>query len=104
MNDNIEAMHIPFSMKNIGIPSKSKYLKTLIYRISDFIRRLRWHYYFIGPPTFNVINYNKNENKANSNRQSDKPQNDEDNDNDTFDFEFENKRWYGFKSEKTPPL
>ena len=101
MNDNIESLHIPFSMKNIGIPSRHKYQKMLIYRISDFIRRLRWYCYFIGPPTFNIINYNKNENK-NSNTKPNEPNNDDDED-DTFDtFEFEDKKWYGFKSKKHP--
>ena len=33
MDENIEQMHIPFSTKNIGIASKSKYQKMLIYRI-----------------------------------------------------------------------
>ena len=102
MNDNIESLHVPFSMKNIGIPSRQKYLKMLIYRIEDFIRRLRWHCFFIGPPTFNIINY-KNENQKQQQNSTTKP--DENDDNETFDnFEFEDKQWYGFKSEKTPPV
>ena len=66
MEEKIEPMHIPISLKNNGIPSKFEYQKALIYRMEDFIKRLRWKCYFIGPPTFNAITFNKSQENASS--------------------------------------
>ena len=47
------------SQKNIPIPSKKSYLKTLIAKTEDFIQRLRWK-------TFFFLNPNENSNKKNT--------------------------------------
>ena len=47
------------SQKNIPIPSKKSYLKTLIAKTEDLIQRLRWK-------TFFFLNPNENSNKKNT--------------------------------------
>ena len=58
MSDRIEPMHISISLKNIGIPSEFEYQKMFIHRIEDFIKRLRWYCFHIGPPYFNKVLFN----------------------------------------------
>ena len=99
MDENIQAMNLNMSMKNIEIPSKFEYQKAFIYRIEDFIKRLRWHCYFIGPPNFNTVIFDKNDenpssqcaHSTNTPPESELP-------------EFEKQQWYGFKTENTPPV
>ena len=88
-------------MKNIGIPTKFEYQKALIFRIEDFIRRLRWYCFHIGPPMFNPILYDKN--SKNSPTQSEQTNSQTPNENDET-FEFEKQQSYGFKSENAPPV
>jgi hypothetical protein len=105
MGEHIQPMHIPISMKNIGIPSEFQYQKALVFRIEDFIRRLRWHCLFIGPPTFNPVLY---ENSASQSTQANSlsqnvsnslPQHSQSDDEIP---EFEKQQLYGFKSENSP--
>ena len=35
-----------YLLKNIPIPTKSRYLKGMVERVESFIRRLRWKAYF----------------------------------------------------------
>ena len=57
MDEYIQNRHIPISTKNIGIPSQFEYRQALIFRIEDFIRRLRWFCLVIGAPYFNPVIY-----------------------------------------------
>ena len=101
MGENIQPLHLPISKKNIGIPSQFEYQKALIYRIEDFIRRLRWKCFFIGAPTFNPVMY-ENPPKSQIDTSSQSSQlNDEQQE---IHPEFEERQWYGFKSEKSPPV
>ena len=104
MEDIIQPMHLPISLKDIGIPSKFEYQKTLIYRIEDFIKRLRWKCYFIGPPTFNAIMYDKTSEKESQCTQENFTQCQTQVDPQNEIPEFEERQWYGFKSENTPPV
>ena len=96
MDEDIQPLHLPISMKNIGIPTEFQYLKALVFRIEDFIKRLRWHCFFIGPPLFNPIVYEKD---SPQNSQEDVPSQSQ-NENEIH----EKQQWYGFKSENTPPV
>ena len=104
MGDHIQAMHIPISTKNIGIPSQFEYKKTLIFRIEHFIRRLRWFCLSIGPPFFHPIFYHKSNEKSNDTNTSQKTQNLDESLHEDEDTEFEGKQNFVFKSEKSPPV
>ena len=41
---------LPYSLKNIPIPSKSAYLKSVISRTTEFIQRMRWKAYYFTKP------------------------------------------------------
>ena len=41
----MEANNSGCSLKNIPIPSKSKYLKFMVEKFENFVRRLRWKAY-----------------------------------------------------------
>ena len=49
MGEYVQPLNVQISMKNIGVRTNMEYQKALIFRIEDFIRRLRWHCLFIGP-------------------------------------------------------
>ena len=66
MDENIQHLHLPIFMKNINIPTEFEYQKALVFRIDDFIKRLRWHCLFIGAPTFNPVMYEKTQEKVSS--------------------------------------
>ena len=102
MDENIQPMNVPISLKNIGIPSKFDYQKALIYRIEDFIKRLRWKCYFIGPPTFNTIKFSKPYENTQSSQENDTHEITSDPQNEPP--EFEERQWFGFKTENTPPV
>ena len=42
----MEAKNFGYSLKNIPIPTKSNYLKSMVEKVESFIRRLRWKAYF----------------------------------------------------------
>ena len=42
----MEQKNFRYSMKNIPIPSEKDYLKCLVEKIENFIRRIRWKAYF----------------------------------------------------------
>ena len=107
MGEHIQTMNIPISMKNIGIPTEFQYQKSLVFRIEDFIRRLRWRCLFIGAPTFHPILYensvpqnmqdnSQSQNKPNPSSQNPQPEEETP--------EFEKQQVYGFKSENSPPV
>ena len=47
---NIEAKNLGYSLKNILIPTKQHYLKSMIDKVEGFITRLRWKAYFFEKP------------------------------------------------------
>ena len=100
MNDKIQPMNINISLKNIGIPPKFEYQKMLIYRIEDFIKRLRWFCFYIGPPFFNIVLFNKPPSQSTQNFDT-QPRTQNDTQNESP--EFQNRQRNGFKSETTPP-
>ena len=103
-NETIQPMHLPISLKTIGIPSRFEYKKAIIYRIEDFIKRLRWKCFFIGPPTFNAVTFTKSNNENTGSTQNNDTQSEPTLDSQNETPEFENCQWYGFKSENTPPV
>ena len=42
----METKNFGYSLKNIPIPTKSNYLKSMVEKVESFIRRLRWKAYF----------------------------------------------------------
>ena len=102
MGEHIQPMHIPISMKNIGIPSEIEYQKALVFRIEDFIRKFRWHCFFIGPPVFNPVMFNKNSQCAPTQNSQPTVQSQDKCEDETP--EFEKQQWYGFKSENSPTV
>ena len=42
----MEARNLEYSMKNIPIPPKKRYLKSMMEKIESFITRLRWKAHF----------------------------------------------------------
>ena len=73
---------INYSLKNIPIPAQSTYLKCLVDKVENFVKRLRWKVFFY-------------EKKLNNDSSSDSSSDDENDD--------PLKNTYGFKSSKTPP-
>ena len=57
----MENLNISYSLKNIPCPSKKSYIKALISKTENFLKRLRWKaYFFDNPkPDQNVIQDNK---------------------------------------------
>ena len=47
---NMEAKNLGYSLKNIPIPTKQHYLKSMIDKVEHFITRLRWKAYFFEKP------------------------------------------------------
>ena len=47
----MESKTIGYSLKNIPIPSKSSYLKSMMDKVENFIKRIRWkaHFFFDKP-------------------------------------------------------
>ena len=41
----MEAKNFDYSLRNVPIPSKCKYLKCIVEKIEIFVRRLRWKSY-----------------------------------------------------------
>ena len=74
----MEPIRFNYSMKNIPIPSKNAYLKRLIEKVENVIKRMRWKAFF----------FERNE--------------DEDQDELNDDQNSQNHK-YGFKSRKCPP-
>ena len=75
----MNAINLGYSLKNIPIPPNNVYLKCLVDKIENFVRRLRWKAFFFEKST-NDATFNNN------------------NDNNVFKQES-----HGFKSLKTPP-
>ena len=49
---NMEKTSLPYSTKNIPVPSKNTYLQSVIYRGSKFFSDLRWRsHFFLNPQT-----------------------------------------------------
>ena len=48
---NMDQFHIPYSLKNIPIPSRSQYQKQLESKVKSFSQRLRWKMFHILNPT-----------------------------------------------------
>ena len=46
----MEAKNLGSSLKNIPIPTKQHYLKSMIDKVESFIARLRWKVYFFEKP------------------------------------------------------
>ena len=49
----MEAKNLGYSLKNIPIPTKQHYLKSMIDKVKTFITRLRWKAYFFEKPDHN---------------------------------------------------
>ena len=47
---NMEAKNLGYSWKNVSIPTKQNYLKSMIDKVESFITRLRWKAYFFQKP------------------------------------------------------
>ena len=47
---NMEAKNLGCSLKNIPIPTKQHYLKSMIDKVESFVTRLRWKAYFFEKP------------------------------------------------------
>ena len=43
----MEARNLGYSMKNIPVPPKQRYLKSMIEKVESFITRLRWKAHFL---------------------------------------------------------
>ena len=76
--------NIQYSLKNIPIPSSFSYLKNLINKTKDFVRRLRWKAFW----------YNKK-------LEAQKRQNNSNDDENNEEEEIPNN--YGFRSPRNPP-
>ena len=50
----MEVINLPYSKKNIPIPSKFSYQKQLVAKTEHFIRRLRWKMFYILNPKENL--------------------------------------------------
>ena len=48
--ENMDQIHIDYSLKNIPIPSKFQYKKQLVSKVASFASRLRWKAFFILNP------------------------------------------------------
>ena len=100
---------IPYSTKNIPIPKPNTYLKQLIDKTENFLKRLRWRaLYFLQDMAASETNRTvlpRTNPSPFRTKHSDKTdsQRDEVSDSDTDDSEQSIKMNYGFKSENTPP-
>ena len=83
----MDTRNIQYSLKNIPIPSQFSYLKCLVQKTEDFVRRLRWKVFW----------YEKK--LQGGNTQHTDPTNSAG--EEYYDHEPHNN--YGFKSSKTPP-
>ena len=54
----MEARNLGYSMKNIPIPPKQRYLKNMIEKAESFIVRLRWKAHFFDKKEHSVNNMN----------------------------------------------
>ena len=46
----MEKVNFNYWMKNMRIPSKNAYLKNLIFKLENFIKRIRWKAHFFEKP------------------------------------------------------
>ena len=46
----MESKNLGYSLKNIPIPSKASYLKSMIDKVENFIKRIRWKAHFFDNP------------------------------------------------------
>ena len=57
----MESKNLGYSLKNIPIPSKASYLKSMIDKVENFIKRIRWKAHFFDNPVMcdkeNYTNY-----------------------------------------------
>ena len=42
----MEKLNLDYSLKNIPIPGKIPYMKKLLEKVENFIRRIRWNAFF----------------------------------------------------------
>ena len=54
----MEARNSGYSMKNIPIPPKQQYLKSMMEKVESFIKRLKWEAYFFDKKEHSVNNMN----------------------------------------------
>ena len=54
----MEARNLGYSMKNIPIPPKQRYLKSMMEKVESFITRLRWKAHFFDKKKYLVNNTN----------------------------------------------
>ena len=55
---NTEARNLGYSIKNLPIPPKQRYLKSMMEKFESFIKRLRWKAYFFDKNEHLVNNTN----------------------------------------------
>ena len=57
----MESENLGFFLKSISIPSKASYLKNMMYKVENFIKRIRWKAHFLDNPMMhnndNYTNY-----------------------------------------------
>ena len=57
----MESENLGYSLKNIPIPSKTNYLKSMMGKVENFIKRIRWKAHFFDKPMMrnngNCTNY-----------------------------------------------
>jgi len=51
MNDTMEKVNFGYSLKNIPIPKREPYMKSMIDKTHKFLKRMRWRAYFFDNPT-----------------------------------------------------
>ena len=54
----MEARNLGYSMKNVPIPPKQRYLKSMMQKVESFITRLRWKAHFFDKNKHSVNNIN----------------------------------------------